>query len=114
MELMRIEKVEQEMVVDATKNPAVSRRFIFTIHQAVHSTIHTILVLVNIVPFAISLWLMALLAERFARSDLTRVLVVFTAAWGTVSQYLPDYFEQSHSCCEFCIVVTVRSPENSH
>jgi hypothetical protein len=83
MNLMQVETIEQEMVVDATKNPPVTRRFAFKIHQAIHGTIQLILILVNLVPFAISLWLISRLVERHAKSDLTRVLIVTVAAWGT-------------------------------
>jgi hypothetical protein len=83
MNLLRIDKIEAEMVVNPTRNPPDIRRFAFTVHQAMHGTVQLILILINLIPFAISLWLFAGLAERYAKSDLTRVLIVTVAAWGT-------------------------------
>jgi hypothetical protein len=83
MHLMRIDTIEQEMVVDYTKRPPVTRNYKFKIHQVVHGTVQVILVLVNVIPFAISLWLLSRLVEQHAKSDLTRVFVVTAAAWGT-------------------------------
>jgi len=103
MELLKVEKVEQEMEVDWTKNPPVKRRFAFTIHQAVHPTIQLILVLVNVVPFALSLWLLSGLVDRYAKSDLTRILVVAAAAWGTfLSTFLITL--NNHTVAANCIL----------
>lgn len=48
-----------------------------------HGTVQTILLLINLVPFGISLVLLTRMVERYARSDLTRVFIVFIAAFAT-------------------------------
>lgn len=49
-----------------------------------HGTIHVILLLVNWLPMLISLVLYAAIGERYARSDQSRVYLMFCAAWGTL------------------------------
>lgn len=103
MDLMRIDTVEQEMVVDWTKKPPVTRIYPFTIHQVMHGTVQLILVIINLVPFAISLWLLSRLVERYAKSDLTRILVVTAAAWGTfLSTFLITL--NNHTVAANCIL----------
>lgn len=51
--------------------------------QHAHSAAHAVLFIVNWIPWVISLVLLAVISDRYARTGLGCVFVVATAAWGT-------------------------------
>jgi hypothetical protein len=57
--------------------------------RSVNAIVRTTLVIVNIIPFMIYLWLLGRLVERWSRSDWTKLLVVVAAGFATlVSPFL--------------------------
>jgi hypothetical protein len=68
--------------------------------------VQTILLVINLVPFAISLCLIAKLIERHARHDLTRIFIVFTAAFGTfLSTFLNTL--NNHTVAANCVLWSI-------
>lgn len=68
-----------------------------------HATVHTILLLINLLPFGISLILLTRLVERHARHDLTRIFLVVTAAFGTfLSTFLNTF--NNHTVAANCVL----------
>ncbi|MBS0260635.1 MAG: DUF2029 domain-containing protein [Planctomycetes bacterium] len=49
-----------------------------------HETVHILLLIINWVPWLIALGLMALLAERYAKTDFAKIFLVVAAATGTL------------------------------
>lgn len=68
-----------------------------------HGVVQTILILINLVPFGISLWLLTRLVERHAKEDGTRIFVVFAAAFATfLSTYLNTF--NNHTIAANCVL----------
>ena len=56
----------------------------WTLLTDTHAVTTVVLLLVNLLPFAVSLWLLSTLLERHARTDWCRHFVLSTAAFGTL------------------------------
>lgn len=68
-----------------------------------HGVVQSILLIINLIPFAISLVLLARLVERHAREDMTRIFVVFAAAFGTfLSTFLNTF--NNHTVAANCVL----------
>lgn len=52
--------------------------------ERTHETVHTILLLINLIPWVIALIFLAAIGERYARSDWSRVFLLLAAAFGTL------------------------------
>lgn len=93
-----IDRVEHEKHVYSTKPPLLSTMVAgvyWTVKRATGWTMRTkrgidarvtrtVLLVVNLIPMIVALVVMALLVERYARSDVARFYVVFAAAFGTL------------------------------
>ena len=68
-----------------------------------HGVVQSILILINLIPFAISLVLISRLVERHATHDLTRVFIVVAAAFGTfLSTFLNTF--NNHTVAANCVL----------
>lgn len=71
--------------------------------QHTHGVVQSILVLINLIPFAISLILLTRLVDRYAQQDLTRILILFAAAFGTfLSTFLNTF--NNHTVAANCVL----------
>ncbi|MES2790147.1 MAG: hypothetical protein V4719_11030 [Planctomycetota bacterium] len=68
-----------------------------------HAVVQSILILVNLIPFAISLILLSRLVDRYAKQDLTRVFILAAAASATfLSTFLNTF--NNHTVAANCIL----------
>ena len=68
-----------------------------------HETVHVILLLINWLPWIVSLGLMAAIGERYARTDLSRVFLIIAAAGGTfLTTFLTTL--NNHTIAAFSVV----------
>lgn len=61
----------------------VKRTFGLDLLKQTQQTVHVLLLLVNWMPWLVSLALLAVLTERYGQSDFGRLFMIVTAAWGT-------------------------------
>ncbi len=68
-----------------------------------HGVVQSILILINLIPFAISLILLTRLVERYAKQDLTRIFIIVAAAFGTfLSTFLNTF--NNHTVAANCVL----------
>lgn len=68
-----------------------------------HGVVQSILVLINLLPFAISMVLFSRLVERYSTQDLTRVFVMFAAGFATfLSTFLTTF--NNHTVAANCVL----------
>lgn len=71
--------------------------------QQTHGVVQTILLLINLLPFAISMVLLTRIVERHARHDLTRIFIVFAAAFATfLTTFLSTF--NNHTVAANCVL----------
>ena len=68
-----------------------------------HGVVQSILLIVNLVPFAISLVLISRMVDRYAKQDATRVFVVFAAAFATFLGTFLNTFN-NHTVAANCVL----------
>ncbi|MGQ0636217.1 MAG: hypothetical protein ACT4QC_16510 [Planctomycetaceae bacterium] len=71
-----------------------------------HETVHILLILVNWIPWIAALALLAVLGERHAKSDFTRIFLIVAAAWGTLlATFLVTF--NNHTPAANCLVFSL-------